>query len=268
MIETYFLNNSLGYITIPKSLAVSGKITLDHLGQSAVITDFEGELITVIHAFLGNTKEESEIKARNWFTSRKLNIHNLEDWNFQDISNYARIFKTYNLQNNMIEDLKNLVRTTASSLDKNDRLTIAIYFMGLVGEIGETIEAYDISKKEFKTELADIVWYTVAISLMLETEHLLDEIDFSKKENDYYYIFPESDLKDLQEYLQESLKHLEKAKKYVRDYPSRPIDSLYGYIKPLKMISNVFDLSDSYEILEKKLGSRYPEGFNVQGIRE
>lgn len=32
----------------------------------------------------------------------------------------------------MIEPLKNLVRTTASSLDKNDRLTIAMYFMGLI----------------------------------------------------------------------------------------------------------------------------------------
>jgi len=167
----------------------------------------------------------------------------------------------------MIEQLKNLVITTASSLDKNDRLTIAIYFMGLVGEIGETIEAYDVCYEHFKEELADVVWYTIAISLMLETEHLLEDIDFSKKENYYYYIFPESDVADLQEYLQESLKHLEKAKKYVRDYPSRPIDSLYGYIEPLKMISEVFDLSDSYEILEKKLGSRYPEGFNTQGIR-
>lgn len=79
----------------------------------------------------------------------------------------------------MIEQLKNLVRTTASSLDKNDRLTIAIYFMGLVGEIGETIEAYDNSYIHFKEELSDIVWYTVAISLMLETEHLLEDIDFS-----------------------------------------------------------------------------------------
>lgn len=167
-----------------------------------------------------------------------------------------------------IEQLKNLVRKTAGNLDPEERLTLAIYFMGLVGEIGETIEAYSISEEEFKTELADIIWYTVAISLMLETEHLLEDIDFKKKEHYYYYMFPESDVKDLEEYLLESLKHLEKAKKYVRDYPSRPIDSLYGYIKPLKMISEVFDLSDTYEILEKKLSSRYPEGSNIQGVRE
>lgn len=167
----------------------------------------------------------------------------------------------------MIEDLKNLVRTTASSLNKNDRLTVAIYFMGLVGEIGETIEAYDNSYKHFKEELADIVWYTVAISLMLETEHLLEDIDFKEKELYYYELHPEFDVENLQKALMESLKHLEKAKKYVRDYPSRPIDSLYGYIKPLKLISEVFDLSDTYEILEKKLGSRYPEGFNIRGVR-
>lgn len=57
--------------------------------------------------------------------------------------------------------------------------------------------------------------------------------------------------------LYSSLECLEKAKKYVRDY-----DSLYGYIKPLKMISEVFDLSDSYEILKKKLGSRTFKGLD------
>lgn len=170
----------------------------------------------------------------------------------------------------MIEQLKNLVRTTASSLDKNDRLTIAIYFMGLVGEIGETIEANnrEDSYEHFKEELADIVWYTVAISLMLNTEHLLEDIDFwVGKTNFYIYSFEGKEVK-LQEALMESLNHLEKAKKYVRDYPSRPIDSLYGYIEPLKLISNVFDLSDTYEILEKKLSNRYPKGFTINGVRQ
>lgn len=165
----------------------------------------------------------------------------------------------------MIEQLKNLVRRTAGTLDSKDRLTLAIYFMGLVGEIGETIEAFPFSYEHFKEELADVVWYTIAISLMLETEHLLEDIDFEIGKINFYKL--NLDPEKLTEALLESLKHLEKAKKYVRDYPSRPIDSLYGYIKPLKMISEVFDLSDSYEILEKKLGKRYPEGFNIQGIR-
>lgn len=57
--------------------------------------------------------------------------------------------------NNMIEPLKNLVKTTANSLDKNDRLTIAIYFMGLVGEIAETIEAHNSkdSYEHFREEV-------------------------------------------------------------------------------------------------------------------
>lgn len=169
----------------------------------------------------------------------------------------------------MIEQLKNLVRTTASSLSKNDRLTIAIYFMGLVGEIGECIEAHSISGKcnNLKEELADVVWYTVAISLMLETEHLLENIYFMEKAHYCYTITPELEVETLNEALMESLKHLEKAKKYVRDYPTRPIESLYGYIEPLKIISQSFDLSDSYEILEKKLSSRYPEGFSIEGVR-
>ena len=123
----------------------------------------------------------------------------------------------------MKDKLINLVKTTASNLDINDRLTIAIYSMGLVGEIGETIEAYNISEKEFKTELADIVWYTVALSIMLDKEELLDDINLSRKELYYHGLYPESDVGDLQEYLLESLKYLEKAKKYVRDYPSRDI---------------------------------------------
>jgi hypothetical protein len=172
----------------------------------------------------------------------------------------------------MKDKLINLVKTTASNLDINDRLTISIYSMGLVGEIGETIEAYNISQEEFKTELADIVWYTVALSIMLGKEELLDEINFNKKEESYY-----SSDEDVTKHmigweslylsLMQSLKYLEKAKKYVRDYPSRDISSLDGFIEPLKLISNNFDLSDSFDILNKKLGARYPKGFVINGIR-
>jgi len=168
----------------------------------------------------------------------------------------------------MKDKLINLVKTTASNLDINDRLTIAIYSMGLSGEIGETIEAYNISEEEFKTELADIVWYTVALSIMLDKEELLDDINFSSKELYYHGLYPESDMENLQECLLESLKYLEKAKKYVRDYPSRDISSLNTFIEPLKLISTGFDLSDSFDILNKKLGTRYPNGFVIKGIRE
>jgi len=58
-----------------------------------------------------------------------------------------------------------------------------------------------------------------------------------------------------------------KAKKYVRDYPSRDITSLDGFIEPLRIISNNFDLSDSFDNLNKKLGARYPNGFVINGIR-
>ena len=56
------------------------------------------DLVLVLKAFLGETKEKSEIKTRNWFTSRKLDINNLENWLFRDMSNFARMFKTYEVQ--------------------------------------------------------------------------------------------------------------------------------------------------------------------------
>ena len=162
----------------------------------------------------------------------------------------------------MKDNLIKLVKTTASNLDVNDRLTIAIYSMGLVGEIGETIEAYDNSYKHFKEELADIVWYTIALSIMLGKEELLEQVNFSINLG----LLPSSK-NDLYEPLYSSLKYLEKAKKYVRDYPSRDISSLDGFIEPLKIISSIFDLSDSFDILNEKLGARYPKGFVINGIR-
>jgi len=162
----------------------------------------------------------------------------------------------------MKDQLINLVKTTASNLDVNDRLTIAIYSMGLVGEIGETIDEYEVSDENFKMELADIVWYTVALSIMLGKEELLDNINFSNT-----YEFTANGTELLYEALHQSLYFLEKAKKYVRDYPSRDISSLDGFIEPLKLISNNFDLSDSFDILNKKLGARYPNGFVIDGIR-
>ena len=163
----------------------------------------------------------------------------------------------------MIEDIKNLVKKTASTLDVKDRLTLAIYSMGISGEIGEVIEAYPRSKDDFKMELADLVWYTVALSRMLDTKYLLEDIDF----NSNNLVDGRDGEEFLYEALLESLKHLEKAKKYVRDYPSRPIESLNGYIKPLKMISDIFNLSDTYDILNKKLGARYPGGFVINPVR-
>ena len=97
MIKTYYLTNSLGYITIPESLNKDNKITLDHLGRSAIFESEEKFL--VIKAFLCNTKEESEVKARNWFNENNLNINDLENWYYRDISSYAKMFKTYELLN-------------------------------------------------------------------------------------------------------------------------------------------------------------------------
>lgn len=98
-LKTYFLSKSLGYISIPANLELSDKVTIDHLGQSVVLELDDGtDLFLVLKAFLGETKEESEIKTRNWFTSRKLDINNLENWRFRDMSNFARMFKTYTVR--------------------------------------------------------------------------------------------------------------------------------------------------------------------------
>lgn len=95
MIKTYFINNDLGYITIPESLSSDGKVIIGHLRQSATLK--LDEQLVVIKAFLGDTEEESEIKARNWFSSKKLDINDINNWHYRDMSNHAMIFKTYEL---------------------------------------------------------------------------------------------------------------------------------------------------------------------------
>lgn len=99
MIETYFINNDLGFITLHKYLAVNKEISLDSLGEVISVLDpIEGYETARMRVFLGNTKEEAEIKARNWFTCRKLNIFNLKDWYTRDILNKKRVFTTYKLR--------------------------------------------------------------------------------------------------------------------------------------------------------------------------
>src|SRR4028119_869428 len=99
MIETYFINNDLGYITLHKYLAVNKEINLDSLGEVISILDpVEGYETARMRVFLGTTKKEAEIKAHNWFTCQKLNIYNLQDWYTRDRLNKERIFKTYVLK--------------------------------------------------------------------------------------------------------------------------------------------------------------------------
>jgi len=90
MIKTYYIDNVLGYITLPAQFDVD-KVTLDHRLKSVWLD----EPLIVLQAFLGDTEEESEIKVRNWFTSRDLDINDINNWHYRDMSNHAMMFKTY-----------------------------------------------------------------------------------------------------------------------------------------------------------------------------
>jgi len=92
MIKTYYIDDVLGYITLPAQFNID-KVTLDHRLRSVWID----EPLIVLQAFLGDTEEESEIKARNWFTSRDLDINDINNWYYKDMSNHAMIFKTYSV---------------------------------------------------------------------------------------------------------------------------------------------------------------------------
>jgi hypothetical protein len=169
----------------------------------------------------------------------------------------------------MINDkLKELVQRTAVNFDNSVRGDIIIFTLGLTEEIAEAIDAFDnpgVSVVDFKTELADVVWYSIAIDLCLGFS-LLDSynVQIGAKPNNSHKFF--SPLDALNAALHAAIKYQGKVKKYVRDYPNRHLLSISEYIVPLIILNDYFDLSDSYDLLEAKLGKRYPEGFDPDRV--
>ena len=173
----------------------------------------------------------------------------------------------------MINDkLKELVQRTAVNFDNSVRGDIIIFTLGLTEEIAEAIEALKnaemcepedatVYEEEFKVELADVVWYSIATDLCLGFS-LLDfhGIEVGAKPNNLCRFL--NPLDALYAALHKAIQHQGKVKKYVRDYPNRPVDTIRGYIEPLIILNDYFDLSDSYDLLEAKLGKRYPKGFD------
>lgn len=165
----------------------------------------------------------------------------------------------------MINDkLKELVQRTAVNFDNSVRGDIIIFTLGLTEGILEAIEA---RAPEFKIELADVVWYSIANDLCLGF-NLLDCFGVqigSKPTNPRKFFDPRQALDAA---LYASIHHQGKVKKYVRDYPNRPVDTIRGYMEPLIILNDYFDLSDSYDLLEAKLGKRYPKGFDPTKVKE
>lgn len=163
------------------------------------------------------------------------------------------------------ESLTNLVQRTASSLELNNH-NLCIYTMGLVGEIGEAIHAFnDNDERGFYQELGDVVWYTVALSLV-KCQNAPPDTFFALKTNSSTFN-TEDCLYYLLEALYAGLDYMEKVKKYVRDYPERPLGSIDGYLRPLEILAVQFDLSDSARLLSQKLLQRYPNGFDAAASR-
>lgn len=138
-----------------------------------------------------------------------------------------------------------------------------VWSMGLVGEIGEAYKCFCVDKslekaQKLQIEIADIYWYSIALDLLLEKPYCqnvkLEKVirNCSDDEKTTAMIFS----------LVQATEFLETVKKYRRDYPERDINSILGYEKPLLTLSGVFDFSETSQILEEKLGKRYPNGFN------
>lgn len=177
----------------------------------------------------------------------------------------------------MINDkLKELVQRTAVNFDNSVRGDIIIFTLGLTEEIAEAIEALKkaevcepedavVYEAEFKVELADVVWYSIATDLCLGF-NLLDcfGVQIGSKPTNPRKLF--SPLDALNTALHVAIQHQGKVKKYVRDYPNRPVDTIRGYMEPLIILNDYFDLSDSYDLLEAKLGKRYPKGFDPSRV--
>lgn len=182
----------------------------------------------------------------------------------------------------MINDkLKELVQRTAVNFDNSVRGDIIIFTLGLTEEIAEAIEAlnnpHTLPEHEFKVELADVVWYSIATDLCLGF-NLLDQrrvkvgVKTSLAPGEAYSegqgLEFNSPAEALNAALHAAIRHQGKVKKYVRDYPNRHVDTIRGYMEPLIILNDYFDLSDSYDLLEAKLGKRYPKGFDPARVKE
>lgn len=170
------------------------------------------------------------------------------------------------------EKLKELVQRTAVNFDNSIRGDIIIFTLGLTEEIAEAIKALKNAEMcepedavtfeaEFKVELADVVWYSIATDLCLGFNLLnFHGVEVGAKPNNLCRFL--SPIDALNAALHKAIRHQGKVKKYVRDYPNRHVDTICGYMEPLIILNDYFDLSDSYYLLEAKLGKRYPKGFD------
>src|SRR4028119_419496 len=137
----------------------------------------------------------------------------------------------------MINDkLRELVGRTAVNFDKSVRGDLIIFTMGLVEEIKEAIDAF--YEPDFKIELADAVWYSVANDMCLGF-NLLDfhQVQIGTKSNRYTFRHASSALDAA---LSAAILHMGKVKKCVRDYPNRPDDTIRGYMEPLIILNDYF----------------------------
>ena len=134
-----------------------------------------------------------------------------------------------------------------------------VWSMGLVGEIGEAYKYLGFEKaQELQAEIADICWYSIALDLLLEKTYCQN---VELKEVSRNFSIGEKKTTMVSSLIK-ATEFLETVKKYRRDYPKRDINSILGYEKPLLTLSGVFDFSETPQILEEKLGKRYPNGFN------
>lgn len=164
----------------------------------------------------------------------------------------------------MIERIRPIVQKFAQyGLDESKQSIelfhkwLDVWSFGLIGEIGEAYSALKQGDcQEFRMEVADICWYTVALELLLQ-DNALENIVFEDP-----MFKPEPNL--LLNAIVYGLQYTEKVKKYRRDYPERDISSVEGYQNPLMVLNGSFDFSTVAEDLEQKLSKRYPKGFTPQ----
>lgn len=226
----YPVSNLVGYIRYKKHTVTSDELAdLSMLQERAVgLANLKATDPTVANTTVNLTTQMPTSKLRN----------------------YCKAPMTDN------DKLRELVGRTAVSFDRGVRGDIVTFTMGLVEEIHEAKNA--LNEPGFKTELADVVWYSVANDMCLGF-NLLGQIQVGTKSNMSPF---GDDSSALNAALDAAILHMGYVKKFIRDYPNRTDEILKGYMEPLRILNDYFDLSDAYDLLKKKLAKRYPDGFD------
>lgn len=133
---------------------------------------------------------------------------------------------------------------------------LAIWSMGLVGEIGELVSALGTKPNSYvKEELADVTFYLVGLDKLIGFNYIAN---YSLPITDPFCdkSFQSTNL------VFSSIAYLEQIKKYLRDYPLRDVKDCSNLIKVYEQLCKIFYLDERVgHTLLNKLAKRYPNGY-------